>query len=267
MNTINPENPRYTEQFQRLLTVMNDLRAKCPWDKKQTMESIRHLSIEEVYELSDAILNNDLQEVKKELGDLILHVVFYSKIASETQDFDIGDVLEGICDKLIRRHPHIYGDNPTDDVAEVQRNWEKIKLAEKGGNESVLGGVPKSLPALVKAQRIQEKARGVGFDWENQEQVWEKVQEEMEELKAELNPENQDLNQENIEAEFGDLLFSMINYARFIGINPETALEKTNLKFIQRFNYLEQQSQKDGKTWDDMSLEEMDKYWNEAKKQ
>ncbi len=266
MNHINPDNPRYTEQFRRLLAIMNDLREKCPWDKTQTMQSIRYLSIEEVYELSDAILNSDLQEVKKELGDMLLHVVFYAKIASETQDFDIGDVLEGICDKLIRRHPHIYGDTKTDNPDEVKRNWEKIKLAEKEGNQTVLGGVPKSLPALIKAQRIQEKARGVGFDWEHKNQVWEKVEEEIRELQHELNPDNQQVHQEKIEAEFGDLLFALINYARFIGVNPETALEKTNLKFIKRFNYIEVQSQKDGKTWDDMSLAEMDVYWENAKK-
>jgi len=269
---INPENPRYTEQFQRLLRIMNELREQCPWDKKQTLESIRYLSIEEVYELSDAILTRDLEEVKKELGDLFLHIVFYAKIASETQDFDIGDVLEGICEKLIRRHPHIYGEISAEDEETVKRNWEKIKLeekSEKGDKQTVLGGVPKSLPALVKAQRIQEKARGVGFDWENANQVWEKVQEEVSELNTELkkaeNTNNQDTNKEKIEEEFGDLLFSLINYARFIGVNPETALEKTNLKFIQRFNYLEEQSQKEGKNWDVMSLEEMEEYWQEAK--
>lgn len=251
---------------------MNELREQCPWDKKQTLESIRYLSIEEVYELSDAILTRDLEEVKKELGDLFLHIVFYAKIASETQDFDIGDVLEGICEKLIRRHPHIYGEISAEDEETVKRNWEKIKLeekSEKGHKQTVLGGVPKSLPALVKAQRIQEKARGVGFDWENANQVWEKVQEEVSELNAELkkaeNTNNQDANKEKIEEEFGDLLFSLINYARFIGVNPETALEKTNLKFIQRFNYLEEQSQKEGKNWDVMSLEEMEEYWQEAK--
>ncbi len=253
------------EAFNRLLTIMDELRANCPWDKKQTIESLRHLTIEETYELSDAILENDLQEVKKELGDIMLHMTFYSKIASEKGDFDIADVLNGICDKLIHRHPHIYGDVEANDEETVKANWEKIKLKEKG-NKSVLGGVPRSLPALVKAMRIQEKARGVGFDWEKKEQVWEKVEEEMQEFKKEFNAESDEPHdRESAMNEFGDLLFSLINYARFIDINPEEALERTNLKFIKRFKYLEEQSAKDGKSIADMTLDEMDVYWNEAK--
>src|SRR6185437_11653112 len=213
--------------FKRLVTIMDDLRLNCPWDKKQTLESLRHLTIEETYELSDAILSADMPEIKKELGDIMLHLVFYSRIASETNDFNITDVLNGVCDKLINRHPHIYSDVEVRDENDVKRNWEQIKLKE--GNRSVLGGVPASLPALVKASRIQEKARGVGFDWEEKSQVWAKVEEEMQEFRNEFNAED----------EFGDLLFSLINYARFININPEDALEKTNRKFIKRFQYLE----------------------------
>ncbi len=246
--------------FDRLLTIMSDLRENCPWDKKQTLESLRHLTIEETYELSDAILGADMQEIKKELGDIMLHLVFYARIASETNSFTITDVLNGICDKLINRHPHIYGDVTVQNDEDVKRNWEQIKLKE--GNKSVLGGVPNSLPALVKAARIQEKARGVGFDWENKEQVWEKVEEEMQEFKAELD----DANTEDAEAEFGDLLFSLINYARFVNINPENALEKTNRKFIKRFQYLESQAATQGKQLQDMTLAEMDIFWNEAKR-
>jgi XTP/dITP diphosphohydrolase len=253
-----------TGAFDRLLTIMNDLRENCPWDKKQTLESLRHLSIEEVYELSDAILGGDMQEIKKELGDIMLHLVFYARIASETKDFDISDVLNSICDKLINRHPHIYGDVDVNDENDVKRNWEQIKLKE--GNKSVLGGVPVSLPALVKASRIQEKARGVGFDWEEKSQVWEKVEEEMQEFKAEFNVENEaDIDHEKAEGEFGDLLFSLINYARFININPEDALEKTNRKFIKRFQYLESKARESGKNLHDMTLAEMDIFWNEAK--
>lgn len=244
--------------FERLLNIMDDLREKCPWDRKQTMESLRHLSIEEVYELSDAILDNDLEEVKKELGDLMLHLVFYAKIGSEKKAFDITDVLNGVCEKLIERHPHIYGDVEVQDEDEVKANWEKIKL--KTGNRSVLAGVPRSLPSLVKAERIQDKVRGVGFDWERREQVWDKVQEELAELKAEV-----DQQSDRVEEEFGDVLFSIINYARFIGVSPDQALERTNRKFIRRFEYIEQASKKDGKTMGDMSLEEMDVYWNRAK--
>ena len=245
--------------FNRLLNIMDDLREKCPWDKKQTLQSLRHLTIEETYELADAILDNDLNEIKKELGDVLLHIVFYAKIGSEKQAFDIADVANGICDKLVDRHPHIYGDVVVENEEQVKQNWEKLKLKE--GNTSVLEGVPKSLPALVKANRIQDKVAGVGFDWEEPQQVWEKVQEEL----TELNEEVRNKHQENIEKEFGDVLFSMINYARFIGVNPENALEKTNKKFIKRFQYLEEAAKKEGKNLSDMSLTEMDVYWNESK--
>ncbi len=247
------------EAFGRLLKIMDELRIKCPWDRKQTIESLRYLTIEETYELADAILEGDMNEIKGELGDLMLHLVFYSKIASETNDFDIEDVLHTVCDKLVERHPHVYGDVSVDSEEEVKRNWEKIKL--KSGKKSVLDGVPKSLPAMVKATRIQEKARGVGFDWDNKEQVLSKVKEEIQELALEI-----DSNSDNIEDEFGDVLFSIINYARFVNIDPEMALEKTNKKFIKRFNYLEQESKKDGKDITQMTLAEMDEYWNRAKK-
>lgn len=251
--------------FDRLLTIMNELRENCPWDKKQTLESLRHLTIEETYELSDSILEGNLQEVKKELGDLMLHNVFYARIAEEKNEFNVADVLNSICDKLIERHPHVYGDVVATDEKTVKENWEKIKL--KTGNKSVLEGVPKSLPALVKAIRIQDKARGVGFDWEKKEQVWEKVEEEMQEFKKEFNAESDSaINQEKAMAEFGDLLFSLVNYARFINIDPEEALERTNKKFIKRFQYLETESAKDGKHMGEMSLAEMDEYWNRAKK-
>ena len=250
--------------FDRLLTVMDELRENCPWDKKQTLETLRHLTIEETYELSDAILEGDLLEVKKELGDLMLHLAFYSRIASETKSFDIADVLNSICEKLIERHPHVYGDVVATDEKTVKENWEKIKL--KTGNKSVLEGVPKTLPALVKAIRIQDKARGVGFDWEKKEQVWQKVEEEMQEFKSEFNAEsNEMINHEKALAEFGDLLFSLVNYARFISIDPEEALERTNKKFIKRFQYLETESAKDGKKMGEMSLAEMDVYWEKAK--
>ena len=245
--------------FDRLLTVMDELRAKCPWDKKQTLKSLRHLTIEETYELGDAILDNDLQEVKNELGDLLLHIVFYAKIGSETNDFDIADVANSICEKLINRHPHIYGDVKVKDEAEVKQNWEKLKLKE--GKTSVLEGVPKSLPALVKASRIQEKVAGVGFDWEEPQQVWEKVEEELQEFKEEV----KNGNQEQIEQEFGDVLFSLINYARFLNINPENALETTNKKFIKRFQYLESKAKTLNKTLNEMTLSEMDVFWEEAK--
>jgi XTP/dITP diphosphohydrolase len=244
--------------FERLLTIMDELREKCPWDKKQTMQTLRHLTIEETYELTDAILDNDLEEVKNELGDLMLHLVFYAKIASETDTFDMSDVLNSICEKLIHRHPHIYGDVEVADEEEVKRNWEKLKLKE--GRTSVLEGVPKSLPALVKAIRIQDKARGIGFDWDNKDQVWDKVKEEIEELQVEIKAESN-----KVEDEFGDVLFSLINYGRFLNINPEDALEKTNKKFIKRFQYLETESKKEGKELSDMSLTEMDVYWNKAK--
>ncbi|MCZ4318739.1 nucleoside triphosphate pyrophosphohydrolase [Aequorivita viscosa] len=246
--------------FDRLLTIMDELREQCPWDKKQTMESLRHLTIEETYELGDAILENDLREVKNELGDVLLHIVFYAKIGSETNDFDIADVCNSICEKLISRHPHIYSDVKVEDEEEVKRNWENLKLKE--GKSSVLGGVPKSLPALVKASRIQEKVAGVGFDWEKPQQVFEKLQEELAELQHEINSDNQD----KIEAEFGDVLFSMINYARFLKVNPENALERTNKKFIKRFQYLEGKAKTINKSLKNMTLAEMDVYWNEAKK-
>jgi XTP/dITP diphosphohydrolase len=251
--------------FERLLTIMDDLRLNCPWDKKQTLESLRHLTIEEVYELSDSILSADMPEIKKELGDIMLHLVFYARIASEGNHFDITDVLNSICDKLINRHPHIYGDVEVNDESDVKRNWEQIKLKE--GNKSVLGGVPASLPALVKASRIQEKARGVGFDWEEKSQVWAKVEEELQEFKNEFNTEDgKAIDQEKAESEFGDLLFSLINYARFININPEDALEKTNRKFIKRFQYLESKAAENGQQLHNMSLAEMDVFWDEAKK-
>ena len=247
------------QAFDRLLTIMDELRLECPWDKKQTIQTLRHLTIEETYELGDAILDNDLNEVKKELGDLLLHIVFYAKIGSETNDFDIADVANSISEKLISRHPHIYGDVKVKDEEEVKQNWEKLKLKE--GNESVLGGVPKSLPSLVKANRIQDKVAGVGFDWEEPEQVWEKVQEELTELNVEIKKENTD----NIESEFGDVLFSLINYARFINVNPENALERTNKKFINRFQFLEKAAKKEGKQLHDMSLIEMNAYWEQSK--
>lgn len=248
------------QSFDRLLTIMDELREQCPWDRKQTMESLRHLTIEETYELGDAILDNDLNEIKKELGDLLLHIVFYAKIGSETQDFDIADVANDICDKLINRHPHIYGDVTVDNEDDVKRNWENIKLKE--GKKSVLEGVPNSLPALVKANRIQEKVAGVGFDWEHPEQVFEKLQEELGELQEEVRVSDAD----KTESEFGDVLFSMVNYARFLGVNPENALERTNKKFMQRFQYLESKAKAKGKSLKDMSLAEMDVFWEEAKK-
>jgi len=253
------------QAFERLLTIMDELREKCPWDQKQSMQTLRHLTIEEVYELSDAILDGDLNEVKKELGDLMLHIAFYAKIGAETNDFNITDVLNGISEKLIARHPHIYGDVIVENEEDVKRNWEQLKLKE--GNKSVLGGVPSSLPALIKASRIQEKAKGVGFDWEDKSQVWEKVEEELGEFKAEYNDKMpSEIDMEKAEAEFGDLLFSLVNYARFIKINPEDALEKTNKKFIHRFKYLENKALEMGKPLKDMTLAEMDVFWNEAKK-
>ena len=246
--------------FDRLLTIMDELREQCPWDQKQTMESLSSLTIEETYELGDAILNQDLKEVKNELGDLLLHIVFYAKIASETQDFDISDVINSICDKLVHRHPHIYSDVKVKDEMEVKQNWENLKLKE--GKTSVLQGVPKSLPALVKASRIQEKVAGVGFDWDYPDQVWEKVEEELVELKTEVNLKNQNA----IEDEFGDVLFSLINYARFLKVNPENALERTNKKFIRRFQYLERKAKSLKKSLSEMTLAEMDVYWEEAKK-
>lgn len=247
--------------FERLLIIMEELREQCPWDRKQTMESLRHLTIEEVYELGDAILDNDLEEVKKELGDLLLHIVFYAQIGSETNSFDIADVCNTICEKLIERHPHVYGDVKVENEEDVKRNWEQIKLKEKG-KTSVLQGVPVSLPAIVKANRIQDKVAGVGFDWEAPNQVWEKVEEELQEFKTEADAGNQD----KMESEFGDVLFSLINYARFLKIDPENALERTNKKFIKRFQYLESKALEINKKLADMTLAEMDVFWEEAKK-
>lgn len=252
--------PTQLKAFDRLLTIMDELREQCPWDQKQTMETLRPLTIEETYELGDAILDADLNEVKGELGDLLLHIVFYSRIGSETNDFDISDVINGICEKLIHRHPHIYSDVKVKDETEVKQNWQNLKLKE--GKLSVLQGVPKSLPALVKACRIQEKVAGVGFDWEHSDQVWSKVEEEIRELKEEIVNKNQDA----IEDEFGDVLFSLINYARFLNINSENALERTNKKFIKRFQYLEKKAKGLQKSLSEMTLAEMDVYWDEAKK-
>ena len=249
-----------SKAFVRLLTIMDELREKCPWDKKQTMDSLRYLTIEELYELSDAILDKDTDEIKKELGDVLLHIVFYSRIASETNDFDITDVINSVCDKLIHRHPHIYGDVDVKDEVEVKKNWEKLKLKE--GKKSVLEGVPKSLPAIVKSFRIQEKVRGIGFDWDNKNQVWEKVVEEIEELKIEIKNGNQD----RIESEFGDVLFALTNYARFVNVNPEDALERTNKRFIKRFQIMENMISAEGLSLSDMSLSEMDFFWDKAKK-
>ena len=248
------------EAIDRLLSIMDELREQCPWDRKQTFESLRHLTIEETYELGDAILDRNLEEIKNELGDLLLHIAFYSKLGSEEKAFDIADVATSISDKLVHRHPHVYGDVTVQDEEEVKKNWEVLKLKE--GKTSVLEGVPKGLPALVKAQRIQDKVAGVGFDWEHSEQVWDKVQEEL----AELNAEVKNGSYKTIEAEFGDVLFSIINYARFLKINPDTALERTNQKFTKRFQYLEQHAQKIGKNLHEMSLDEMEVIWQEAKK-
>ena len=260
----NPDSHHSIEEkllaFKRLLTIMDELRAGCPWDREQTFESLRHLTIEEVYELSDAILEGNRKEISKELGDLMLHLVFYAKIGSETGDFDIKDVLDGIADKLIHRHPHIYGGVEVSGPEEVKNNWEKLKLKE--GKKSVLEGVPQSMPPLVKAYRIQEKVKGVGFEWQYSEQVWDKVREEMQELKHEVDKGG---SREKMEDEMGDLLFALVNYARYIGVNPEDALEKTNKKFIRRFQYIELESAKDGKVLEEMTLEEMDEYWMKAK--
>jgi XTP/dITP diphosphohydrolase len=247
----------------RLLTIMDELREQCPWDKKQTFESLRHLTIEETYELGDAILSRDLDEIKNELGDLLLHIAFYARLGSEEKAFDMADIAHGISEKLIYRHPHIYGDVKVENEVDVKKNWEALKLKEGKGKKTVLEGVPKGLPALVKAQRIQDKVAGVGFDWEKPEQVWEKVQEELSEFQTEVAQGNTN----DMEAEFGDVLFSMINYARFLKINPDTALERTNQKFTQRFNYLEAKAKALGKSLQDMTLAEMDVYWEEAKKQ
>lgn len=253
--------PENQSSFDRLLEIMDELREKCPWDKKQTFESLRRLTIEETYELAEAITKNDLNDIKKEIGDLLLHIVFYAKIGSEQNAFNIHDVIDSLCEKLIFRHPHIYGDVTVVDDEEVKRNWEDLKLKE--GNKSVLNGVPSSLPAMVKANRIQEKARGVGFDWEDRTQVWDKVQEELSELKQEIDKPDNDIK---VEAEFGDLLFSVINAARLYNVDPELALERTNHKFIKRFGYLEEKTLKKGISLHDMSLDDMNKIWEEAKK-
>jgi XTP/dITP diphosphohydrolase len=245
--------------FVRLVEIMDRLREECPWDKKQTIDSLRYLTIEEMYELSDAILDKNMDEIKKELGDLMLHIVFYSRIASEKKHFDITDVLNSISDKLIHRHPHIYGDVVANDVKQVKENWEKLKLKE--GKNSVLEGVPKSLPAIVKAYRIQEKVRGIGFDWENKNQVWDKVQEEIKEFQN----EEKKNNAEKMEEEFGDVLFSLVNYSRFVNINPEDALEKTNKKFIRRFQFMEQKIKEDGLDLSKLSFEQMNNFWDMAK--
>ncbi|MBU8891738.1 MAG: nucleoside triphosphate pyrophosphohydrolase [Bacteroidales bacterium] len=250
------------EAFDRLLEIMDELRVKCPWDQKQTIETLRSLTIEETYELADAIIKNDMNELRKELGDLLLHIVFYAKIGSEKNEFDITDVINGINEKLIHRHPHVFGDVEVTDHREVEENWEEIKMKEKGRDNSVLSGVPESLPALVKANRIQQKVRGVGFDWDERSQIWDKVKEELNELQQEVETENQ----EKTEAEFGDLFFSLINAARLYDIDPETALERTNKKFIKRFNYLEEQTLKKGVSLKDMNLDEMNVVWEAAKK-
>jgi XTP/dITP diphosphohydrolase len=255
---------RKVEAFKELLDIMDELREKCPWDREQTLESLRKNTIEETYELADAILKSDLQEIKKELGDLMLHIVFYAKIGSEKGAFDMGDVLEGINEKLVYRHPHVFGEVDVDGSSKkVEENWEALKLKEKGGNKRVLEGVPAAMPALVKANRIQEKASGVGFDWEYKEQVWDKVKEEVDELAHEI----EQVDKDKIEAEFGDLFFAMVNAARLYGVDPEAALERTNLKFMKRFNYLESKTLLKGKDLHEMSLAEMDKYWEEAKKE
>ncbi len=260
MNFIKISMENKTKAFARLLTIMDQLREQCPWDKKQSMDSLRYLTIEEMYELSDAIIEKDNTEIKKELGDLLLHIVFYARIASETNDFDIADVINSVCEKLIHRHPHIYGDVKVKDEAEVKRNWEKLKLKE--GKKSVLEGVPKSLPAVVKAFRIQEKARGVGFDWDTKKQVWDKVLEEIEELKVEVEKGDND----RVESEFGDVLFALTNYARFVDVNPEDALERTNKRFIKRFQIMEKMIIEKGLDLSEMNLSEMDIYWEKAKR-
>lgn len=258
MNTQQP-----LESFARLLHIMDELRQKCPWDQKQTFETLRNLTIEEVYELAEAIMQQNSQEIKKELGDILLHIVFYAKIASETNEFTIQDVIDSLCEKLIYRHPHVFGDESLQNQEQVKERWEQLKLKEKDRPNTVLGGVPETMPALLKAMRMQQKARAVGFDWEYKEQVWDKVQEEITELKHELQSSN---NQEKIEQEFGDVLFSLINAARLYGVDPETALERTNKKFKFRFEYLESQTMAKGISLKDLSLEQMDVFWNEAKK-
>ena len=249
------------KEFERLLNIMSELRIKCPWDKEQTFESLRSHSIEEVYELTDAIIRNDMQDIKKELGDMLLHIVFYAQMGSETNDFDIYDVCKSLNEKLIYRHPHVFGEVEANNATTVEQNWEQLKLKEKDGNKTVLSGVPATLPAMIKAHRIQDKARSVGFDWEERDQVWGKVQEEIDELKTEIGA----MDKDKMEAEFGDLLFSLINAGRLYGIDPENALERTNRKFISRFNYLESKTIAQGRDLKKMTLAEMDEIWDEAK--
>lgn len=266
MSTTSQSKPHNKQEaadaFLRLLDIMDELREKCPWDREQTLDSIRTNTIEETYELSDAIIHNDLHEVRKELGDLLLHVVFYSKIGSEDGSFNVTDVINGICEKLIYRHPHVYGQTKVNDSNQVLQNWEQLKIKEKDGNKTVLSGVPKTLPALIKACRIQEKVSAVGFDWDVREQVWDKVREELGELQVEIEKGDND----KMEQEFGDYIFSLVNAARLFGINPETALERTNQKFINRFNYLESKTIRQGRSLKDMNLEQMDEIWDEAKR-
>jgi XTP/dITP diphosphohydrolase len=257
------DNKKHLQAFERLLDIMDELREKCPWDREQTMDSLRTLSIEETYELSDAVVRNDFNDIKKELGDLFLHIVFYSKIADEQSQFDISNVIDTLCDKLIYRHPHVFGEVKADTSGEVTQNWEQLKIKEKDGNKNVLSGVPVSLPALIKAGRIQDKAAAVGFDWELKEQAWDKFEEEKQELMYEINA----MDEDKMEAEFGDLLFSLVNAARLYGINPETALERTNRKFISRFTYLENKTIRQGRPLTSMTLDEMNEIWEEAKHQ
>ena len=270
LSTINYQLSMHTREeklaaFGRLLDIMDDLREKCPWDRKQTFDSLRQNTIEETYELATAISRHDMNEISKELGDVLLHVVFYAKMGSETGDFDIADVCNRLCDKLIFRHPHVYGDEAAKNAEDVSKLWEQVKLKEKGGNKTVLGGIPDSLPSLVKAYRIQDKAANVGFDWKNKEDVWAKVKEEIAEFEAELRKESAHIGGSHMTEEFGDLLFSLINAARLYKIRPDNALEQTNLKFIRRFNYIEAKAKEQGRELKDMTLAEMDALWERAK--
>ncbi len=267
---MDPADSRHAEALARLLGIMNDLRARCPWDRKQTLESLRHLTIEETHELSEAILAGDMEEIKKELGDLLMHIAFYSKLATEQNAFDLADVLNAVCDKLVSRHPHVYGEVNADDEQAVKRSWELLKLAENpdGPPRGVLDGVPPSMPALIKALRMQEKARGVGFDWDHRGQVWEKIQEELQEFRECVEQgEQEGKPSEELEGEFGDLLFTLVNYARFLNINPETALEKTNRKFLNRFRRVEHLARADGRALQELTLPDMDAYWEAAKRE
>ncbi|SEH09222.1 nucleoside triphosphate pyrophosphohydrolase [Candidatus Venteria ishoeyi] len=265
---VNPHDPRHSQALQRLLTIMNELREQCPWDRKQTFASLRHLTIEETYELADALLEKDSEEIRKELGDLMLHLVFYARIGAEQGQFDISDIINGVCDKLIARHPHVYGDVQADDEATVKRNWELLKLKEKGDKPGgVLDGVPKALPAMIKAWRIQQKVHGVGFDWDNAHQVWDKVNEELAEFSEHIDKAAQPTATEAASDEFGDILFSLINYARFVGIDPEAALEKTNLKFTRRFQTLEKNVAENGQQLSALDIDTLETYWQAAKAQ